>query len=62
MPPVSSAAIGTASIFFALGGHRFDNNIRIYNFPNRGGWYDFGFFLGIGSLGPPRVCESQQRR
>jgi hypothetical protein len=39
------------TIFFALIGHLFDNSIRIYNFPNSGGWYDFGFFLGIGTLG-----------
>lgn len=36
-------------IFFALIGHIFDSSIRIYAFPNSGGWYDFGFFLGIGS-------------
>jgi hypothetical protein len=38
------------TIFFALIGHLFDSSIRIYNFPNSGGWYDFGFFLGIGTL------------
>jgi hypothetical protein len=31
------------TIFFAL----FDSSIRIYAFPNSGGWYDFGFFLGV---------------
>ncbi len=36
---------------FALIGHIFDHDIRMYAFPNSGGWYDFGFFLGIGSLG-----------
>ncbi len=35
------------TIFFALIGHLFDNSIRIYAFPNSGGWYDFGFFLGV---------------
>jgi len=34
------------TIFFALIGHLFDSSIRIYAFPNSGGWYDFGFFLG----------------
>jgi len=34
------------TIFFALIGHLFDDSIRIYAFPNSGGWYDFGFFLG----------------
>ena len=26
-------------------------NVRIYAFPNSGGWYDLGFMLGIGALG-----------
>jgi len=26
-------------------------DVRIYAFPNNGGWYDFGFMLGIGALG-----------
>jgi len=34
------------TIFFALIGHIFDSTIRIYAFPNSGGWYDFGYFLG----------------
>lgn len=36
---------------FALIGHLFDHDIRMYAFPNAGGWYDFGFFLGVGALG-----------
>jgi len=35
------------TIFFALIGHIFDSSIRIYAFPNSGGWYDFARF-------PPR--------
>jgi hypothetical protein len=35
---------------FALVGHLFDPSIRVYAFPNSGGWYDFGFILGIGAL------------
>jgi hypothetical protein len=35
----------------ALVGHIFDQSIRIYAFPNGGGWYDFGFLLGIGGGG-----------
>jgi hypothetical protein len=35
------------TIFFALIGHLFDSSIRIYAFPNSGGWYDFGFFVGV---------------
>jgi hypothetical protein len=36
---------------FALIGHIFNNEIRVYAYPNSGGWYDFGYILGIGSLG-----------
>lgn len=25
-------------------------NVRVYAFPNSGGWYDFGFMLGVGTL------------
>ncbi len=31
--------------------HLFDEAIRVYAFPNSGGWYDLGFIFGIGSLG-----------
>lgn len=36
---------------FALIYHLFDEGTRVYAFPNAGGWYDFGFLLGIGTLG-----------
>ena len=39
---------------FALFAHIFDNSIRIYAFPNSGGWYDFGFILGAGAWGGAR--------
>ncbi len=39
------------TMFFSLIGHIFDDSIRIYAFPNSGGWYDFGYFLGVGSWG-----------
>jgi len=35
-------------IFFSLVGSIFWD-IRIYAFPNGGGWYDFGYFLGVGA-------------
>jgi hypothetical protein len=35
-------------IFFSLIGSLFWD-IRIYAFPNNGGWYDLGFFLGAGT-------------
>jgi hypothetical protein len=31
---------------FALIGHIFDDTVRIYAFPNSGGWYDIGFVMG----------------
>ena len=36
---------------FALFGHLFNPTIRMYAYPNSGGWYDFGFWLGIIILG-----------
>jgi len=36
---------------FALIGHIFDPSIRVYAFPNSGGWYDLGFIIGVGGLG-----------
>jgi hypothetical protein len=38
------------TIFFSLIGSIF-SDVRIYAFPNSGGWYDFGFFLGVVSWG-----------
>lgn len=35
-------------IFFSLIGSIF-SDVRIYAFPNSGGWYDFGYFIGVGS-------------
>lgn len=32
---------------FALIGHIFNHDVRIYAVPNTGGWYDFGFLLGL---------------
>ena len=36
---------------FAWIGSLFDPDIAVYAVPNNGGWYDFGFFLGITVLG-----------
>lgn len=36
---------------FAWIGSLFDSDIAVYAVPNDGGWYDFGFFLGITVLG-----------
>ena len=34
--------------WFSMIGHIFNPEIRIYAAPNTGGWYDFGFLLGVG--------------
>ena len=36
---------------FAWIGSLFSPDIAVYAVPNSGGWYDFGFFLGITVLG-----------
>ena len=36
---------------FSWIGSLFSNDIAIYAYNNNGGWYDFGFVLGIGGLG-----------
>lgn len=37
------------TILFSLIGSIFTDN-RIYAFPNSGGWYDFGYFVGAASF------------
>ncbi|MFT4091549.1 MAG: hypothetical protein QM645_12510 [Asticcacaulis sp.] len=32
---------------FSLIGHLFNSEVRIYAVPNSGGWYDFGFLIGL---------------
>lgn len=36
--------------FFSFIGSLFSDDIAIYAIYNNGGWYDFGFALGIGAL------------
>ena len=36
---------------FAWIGSLFDPDIAVYAVPNTGGWYDFGFFVGVCVLG-----------
>ena len=47
------------TILFALTGHLFDNSIRVYAFPNSGGWYGFVLFLvqpqPFGAERPPHL-------
>jgi hypothetical protein len=36
---------------FSFIGSLFSDNIAVYAINNTGGWYDFGFLLGVGGLG-----------
>ncbi|MEM6908125.1 MAG: LPXTG cell wall anchor domain-containing protein [Pseudomonadota bacterium] len=43
-------------------GSLFSDEIAVYAVPNSGGWYDFGFFLGITVLGGGSFFGSRRRR
>ena len=47
---------------FAWIGSLFDPDIAVYAVPNSGGWYDFGFFLGVTVLGGGSVFSSKKRK
>ena len=47
---------------FAWIGSLFSPDIAVYAVPNSGGWYDFGFFLGITVLGGGSWFSSKKRR
>jgi hypothetical protein len=42
-------------------GSLFDPRIAVYAVPNDGGWYDFGYFVGITVLGGGSWFGSKQR-
>ncbi len=42
-------------------GSLFSPDIAVYSVPNSGGWYDFGFFLGITVLGGGSFFGSKKR-
>lgn len=46
---------------FAWIGSLFRPDIAVYAVPNTGGWYDFGFFLGITVLGGGSWFGSRKR-
>ena len=46
---------------FAWIGSLFDPKIAVYAVPNSGGWYDFGFFVGVCVLGGGSHFSSKQR-
>jgi hypothetical protein len=43
-------------------GSLFSPNIAVYAVPNNGGWYDFGFFLGVTVLGGGSFFGSKARK
>jgi len=43
-------------------GSLFDSDIAVYAVPNRGGWYDLGFFIGITVLGGGSFFGSKKSR
>lgn len=47
---------------FAWIGSLFSPNIAVYAVPNNGGWYDFGFFLGICVFGGGSHFSSKKVR
>jgi hypothetical protein len=47
---------------FAFVGSLFSDGIAIYAFPNAGGWYDFGFLLGMSVWGGGGHAAGRRRR
>jgi len=47
---------------FAWIGSLFTDSISIYAIYNSGGWYDFGFFLGVGTLSGSATTTSKNTR
>lgn len=43
-------------------GSLFVDDIAVYAVPNNGGWYDFGFFIGVCVLGGGSFFGSKSRR
>lgn len=46
---------------FSLIGHLFNDNIAIYQTPNNGGWYDFGFLIGAGAFATSSSTGASRR-
>ena len=49
--------ISPVTFFISL----FFNSIEIYSYPNSGGWYNFGFMLGIGGFSGGLLAGSRKR-
>ena len=70
-PDAVSSAAGTPGFLwglwhgfifpFAWIGSLFSSEIAVYAVPNNGGWYDFGFFLGVTVLGWGSWFSSKRR-
>ena len=43
-------------------GSLFEPRVAVYAVPNNGGWYDFGFFLGVTVLGGGSFFGSKKAR
>jgi hypothetical protein len=48
-------------IVFSFIGSLFSDDIAVYAVPNNGGWYDFGFALGVGAFSGGAVAGSNRR-
>ena len=46
---------------FAWIGSLFDPDIAVYAVPNNGGWYDFGYFIGVVVLGVGARSSKRRR-
>jgi len=42
--------------------HWFDNDVAVYAIYNSGGWYDFGFLIGIGAFASTSCTTSFPRK
>lgn len=49
-------------LVFAFIGSLFDPDIAVYDVCNSGGWYDFGFALGVGSSGGGATASVKRSR
>lgn len=48
-------------ILFSFVGSLFSDDIAIYAVPNNGGWYNFGFALGVGAFSGGAAASSKRR-
>jgi len=47
--------------FFTFIGSLFSNEVNIYEVHNNGGWYNFGFLLGVGGSGGGASYSTSRR-